>query len=209
MHMQIAGIDEELVAIGLKPVLQNRSRETRLRLLKACHALVEKDEFASLSIEQVCQQADCSIGAFYNHFPTKDVLLQALVIWICVDAREAIDQACRETPAPVLLRRLMNLTVANYRERQAFLRAVTGAALGNRNVWLPIRRLGQHLVNAFIATKAPALTAEEEARLRFAFQAVFGLLNNELTNEPGPFGLAHPQLVDRICALIEDPSLDC
>jgi AcrR family transcriptional regulator len=203
MRMQMAGIDEELVAIGLKPALQSRSRETRLRLLEACHAIVAKDEFASLSIEQVCQQADCSVGAFYNHFPTKDVLLEALVVWTCLEAREAIDAACRETQAPRLLRRLMELTVTNYRDRQTFLRAVTGAALGNRNVWVPIRRLGQHLVDAYIAAQAPGLTAEAEAQLRFAFQAVFGLLNNELTNEPGPFDLAHPQLVDRICGLIE------
>ena len=162
-----------------------------------------KDEFANLSIEKVCQQADCSIGALYNHFPTKDVLLEALVVWICIEAREAVDQACRETPAPLLLRRLVDLTVENYRDRQTFLRAVTGAALGTRNVWLPIRRLGQHLVDAFVAAQAPGLAAEAEAQLRFAFQAVFGLLSNELTNEPGPFGLAHPQLVDRICALIE------
>jgi AcrR family transcriptional regulator len=200
--MQADILDEELAAIGLKPAMQERSRQTRLKLLRACHALAAKDDFAVLSVEQICRKAGCSIGAFYNHFPTRDILLQALVIWECLDARAGIDRACREAPPSQLLGRLVTLTVSNYRERQAFLRCVIGAAIGNRSIWLPIRGLGQHLVDSYVAAKGCDLSPGVEQDIRFGFQAMFGLLNNELMNAPGPAKLDQPDLADRICDLI-------
>lgn len=202
LPLKHSALDEALEAIGLKPTRQSRSRATRLRLLAACHVLIEHPDFASLPVEQICQSADCSVGAFYNHFPTKDVLLAALVVWVCVEAEEEIDRACQEATSQDLLPRLVALTVANYRERQSFLRAVTRAAVDDDGVWIPIKRLGQHLVGCYLKALDAELPAATETRIRFGFQAMFGLLNNELVNSPGPFGLDHPHLVDRLCDLI-------
>lgn len=52
---------------------------TRTRLLDAAEALVEQNGFAATSVEQILEAAGSSKGAFFHHFPSKQVLARALV----------------------------------------------------------------------------------------------------------------------------------
>ncbi len=35
-------------------------------------------------------------------------------------------------------------------------------------------------------------------RVRFAFQMLYGTLNNTILNEPGPFEIAHPDMIAQL-----------
>ncbi|MBX3381069.1 MAG: TetR/AcrR family transcriptional regulator [Phycisphaeraceae bacterium] len=58
---------------------QQRSRETRRRILTAANTLLRTRPFGTLSVQEIATAAGCSIGAFYGRFRGKDDLLAPLL----------------------------------------------------------------------------------------------------------------------------------
>ncbi len=59
--------------------MQQRSEETRHRILEAATHLVSKAGYDATGVAEICQAAGVSKGAFYHHFPSKQaVFLQLL-----------------------------------------------------------------------------------------------------------------------------------
>ncbi len=59
--------------------MQQRSEETRHRILEAATHLFSKTGYDATGVAEICQVAGVSKGAFYHHFPTKQaVFLQLL-----------------------------------------------------------------------------------------------------------------------------------
>ncbi len=65
--------------IGALAPRQERSRETRRRILTAANLLLRTQSFESLSVQEIASAAGCSIGAFYGRFRGKDDLLGPLL----------------------------------------------------------------------------------------------------------------------------------
>lgn len=57
---------------------QARSRKTMNQILNAAAKILEIKNFQDLTIAEVVQQANTSVGAFYGRFKDKEALLQAL-----------------------------------------------------------------------------------------------------------------------------------
>lgn len=55
------------------------SEPTRIRLLEAASVLVAEESLANLSIENIADKAGVSRRTFFQHFPSKDHLLAAVV----------------------------------------------------------------------------------------------------------------------------------
>jgi len=55
-----------------------RRLKTRAALLRAARRLIDRGHMNSISVEDLCQEADISRAAFYLHFPNKDALLKAV-----------------------------------------------------------------------------------------------------------------------------------
>jgi AcrR family transcriptional regulator len=63
--------------------MQQRSEETRSRILSASLKFFAKQGFNETSIQQICTEAGVSKGAFYHHFSSKQSLfLELLRSWI-------------------------------------------------------------------------------------------------------------------------------
>jgi len=58
---------------------QQRSEETRARILEAAIAAFSKAGYNAASVDDICTQAGVSKGAFYHHFPTKQAVFLALL----------------------------------------------------------------------------------------------------------------------------------
>jgi len=58
---------------------QQRSEETRERLLSAAERLFASQGYDATGVNHICAAARISKGAFYHHFPTKLALFQALL----------------------------------------------------------------------------------------------------------------------------------
>ncbi len=59
--------------------MQQRSLETRARLLEAALKCFAKDGYNAASVDAICAEAGVSKGAFYHHFPSKQDLFLALL----------------------------------------------------------------------------------------------------------------------------------
>jgi AcrR family transcriptional regulator len=56
-----------------------RPARTRQALLKAGHELIVEKGVAGLRIAEITERADVALGSFYNHFATKEDLVEAVV----------------------------------------------------------------------------------------------------------------------------------
>src|SRR5512147_1401810 len=69
--------------------MQQRSEETRSRILEAAIKLFSHRGYNKASVDDICAEAGISKGAFYHHFESKQALFRALLdSWL-----KAIDNA--------------------------------------------------------------------------------------------------------------------
>ena len=59
--------------------MQQRSEETRHRILEAATHLFSKTGYDATGVAEICQTAGVSKGAFYHHFPTKQAVFMELL----------------------------------------------------------------------------------------------------------------------------------
>lgn len=203
-------LDEQLIATvkvaGLRPTQQQRSRELVVRLLVEGLALLEEHDFESLSIETLCRRCEATVGSFYARFAGKDAFVDTLQRLVVEDARRelAASYASDRVPRDSLGHLLNWITkgrVAWIRRHQGLVRASLRRAGSDRTSWTPMRELGRlHVDYALphIVRLAARQQAGLEDRIRFAFQMMYGTLNNMVLIDPGPYSLrdaATPRLL--------------
>ena len=66
------------VAPKLRVPRQQRSRETLKRILDAFEAALENQTFEEVTVGELCERAECSVGTFYGRVESKDALLEHL-----------------------------------------------------------------------------------------------------------------------------------
>src|SRR5512143_1597855 len=59
--------------------MQQRSEETRGRIMEAAIKLFSERGFDASSVDDICAEAGVSKGAFYHHFESKQALFLALL----------------------------------------------------------------------------------------------------------------------------------
>jgi len=59
--------------------MQQRSEETRARILESSIKLFSNRGFNAASVDDICEEAGVSKGAFYHHFESKQMLFLALL----------------------------------------------------------------------------------------------------------------------------------
>jgi AcrR family transcriptional regulator len=63
--------------------MQQRSEETRNRIIETANLLFSKNGYDSTGVAEICLAAGVSKGAFYHHFPSKQaVFLAAMESWL-------------------------------------------------------------------------------------------------------------------------------
>jgi AcrR family transcriptional regulator len=63
--------------------MQNRSIQTRTRIIEAAMDLFSKNGFEVTSVSDICDKAGVSKGAFYHHFPSKqDIFQKGMEEWL-------------------------------------------------------------------------------------------------------------------------------
>ncbi|MEN0061322.1 MAG: TetR/AcrR family transcriptional regulator [Myxococcota bacterium] len=69
-----------------------RKRRTRGRLLQAGFILVANRGIDAVSIQEITDAADVAFGTFYNHFPSKEAIYDAIVDEFLEDFGNALDE---------------------------------------------------------------------------------------------------------------------
>jgi AcrR family transcriptional regulator len=81
-----------------------RREQTRQRLVDAATLLIAEKGVAGLRIQEITERADVALGSFYNHFKTKEDVVEAVVAsTIEVRAQAIVDQMERfDDPAEIV-----------------------------------------------------------------------------------------------------------
>jgi len=81
---------------------------------------VARDLFASdgvkVSIDEIAREAGVGVGTVHRHFPTKEALLEAVLVWSCDPIIESLDEALRGDDPGAGLEQFL-LSVVEYQSR--------------------------------------------------------------------------------------------
>jgi AcrR family transcriptional regulator len=175
------------------PVKQNRSQKTRDRLLAAGFKLLRRKDFDQLSVADIARAANCAVGSFYQRFFDKDQYFFALAEMRREQSRGQLDHWYDGVRLGSIVERAIERELAFVLEHPDFWRAALRRGTTDPAFWEEFRALGRHSVDRFIEAYGKLLGrtpgADEQERIRFAFQMVRGTLNNTLINQPGPLSL--------------------
>jgi len=186
---------------GVFPARQDRSRAVALSLIEAGLILLRDRSFDDLSIADLCTQAGVTTGSFYARFESKEAFLRAVQQVVIIEAKRDLERRLRtEDLAGVSMRDFLGRLVAHsvrWRQRyEGLVRASLRAVSTDEAAWSPLRELGHaqvdRLLPIILDRLGAAHTPKAEAGVRFAFQILFGTLNNMVLVNPGPFGIHDP-----------------
>lgn len=208
-----AMLDEELLAgadvPGMRPVQQQRSRELVVRLMNEGLALLRDHDFDSLSVEALCARCEATVGSFYGRFESKEAFIDTLQRLVVADAQRYLDatygsDAVPDDSLPHLLAWICKGGVRWYRDHEGLIRACLRRATHDRRTWTPLREAGRlHVAYALpriVALSPPEPGTALQERITFAFQMLFGTLNNMVLIDPGPVSLGQPAAARTLAA---------
>jgi len=193
----------------IKPGVQQRSARTAYALLESGAALMRERALDALSIEEICNGAGATVGAFYGRFEDKMGFFAALQRLTCLRSEAALDAFMQQHPAEggtleELCHAMVAMTVQRYRANVGVYRAALKHS--DEGAWEPFRRLGdlyrQRLVE-LLSPHLPTLDGPARAlRIRFAYQVMVGTLVHATLNAPGPVQLGDPAMIDELAGLV-------
>lgn len=110
---------------------ERRRTETRTRIFEAAMKLFSERGFSNTPVEEITDAADVAKGTFFNYFPNKEAIMEALAerqLGVIVEAEEKARTA--SSVRPVLVEMVHKLAARPSRS-QLLLRSLMGAALTN------------------------------------------------------------------------------
>lgn len=194
---------KQFEAIGMRPAHQARSRELVVRLFNEGLALLHQVDFDGLAIEELCARSDSTVGAFYSRFENKEAFINALQRLVVTVTREATianyesDVVVPRDSLDHLVTWITKGSLAWHQRYEGLIRASLRRANSDSDMWTPLRELGElHISYALpriLGFLPPSSRNGAEERVHFAFQMLFGTLNNLVLINPGPFTIHQPQ----------------
>jgi AcrR family transcriptional regulator len=79
---------------------ERRRRDTRFRLMGAALTLMSEKGLHGVSIQDITNQADVGFGSFYNHFPSKEAIHEALKAEVIGRFAAALDKLGEQVADP-------------------------------------------------------------------------------------------------------------
>ncbi|MEO3474393.1 TetR/AcrR family transcriptional regulator [Roseomonas sp. CAU 1739] len=193
---------------GVFPARQDRSRAAALALIEAGLALLRDRSFDALSIADLCAAAGVATGSFYARFESKEAFLRAVQQVVVTEAARDIEAQLPPDHLPAMslrdfLGRLVENSVRWRRRHEGLIRASLREARVDDGAWSPLRELGRLRVErtlpVILGLLGPTASPAAPDAVRFAFQILFGTLNNMMLVDPGPFGI-HDAATPRLLA---------
>jgi AcrR family transcriptional regulator len=111
------------------PVRQERSRQTRDRLLDAAEAVLARDGLEGATVPAIAEEAGVAVGSVYRRFPDKDALFRGVYERFFTRGAETnrgglTSEAFRGKSAAAVIAALVEGMVRGYRESRPLMRAL-------------------------------------------------------------------------------------
>jgi len=113
---------------------ERRRRETHARIFEAAMRLFSQRGFANTPVEEITEAADVAKGTFFNYFPTKESILEAVAerqLGVVKAAEERSRDAITVRP---VLREMIHRLAEKPSSSQLLVRSLIGVALTNNTL---------------------------------------------------------------------------
>ncbi len=189
------------------PVRQRRSMQRQQAILQAGRTLLNSIPFETLRMEQIAQQAGCSVGTLYQRFKDKDALLDVILEDVVAEldalvTEELAPSRLGKLPPPEGIRHVVTMAHGFLLANQGLLRAIIARQLRQPDAISPLQLAGARVVSEsyrVLCDADPDFRKNVVALdYQFALQMVIGTLNNAIINRPGPYFIEDPALVDQL-----------
>lgn len=150
---------------------ERRKQETHTRIFDAAMRLFAQRGFANTPVEEITEAADVAKGTFFNYFPTKESILEALAERQLGVLKTAEEQSQSATSVRPVLQKMVHRLAEKPAGSQLLVRSLIGVALTNdtaskflgrmlelgRSHLANIMRRGQNLGELRLDLSAPEL----------------------------------------------------
>ncbi|PVX81160.1 TetR/AcrR family transcriptional regulator [Paraburkholderia unamae] len=150
---------------------ERNKQKTQERLLEAARRLFAERDIASTTIDEIADYADVARATFFNYFPGKDAVLQALWLEQLAKLKAVVDeQLAAEHSTQARLLSVLRAFETAATSRPTYLRAVTCELERDAGTL----ELARHRVDYFQATLAPLVAAgHRQGDVRNDFDGAF------------------------------------
>ncbi len=191
--MQLDAVELEDDIPGVFPARQTRSVKLRDAYLRAGFELLNTKRLSDLTVSELADACDSSVGSFYTRFEDKEGYfrgLRAAAIELCnieIRARVSLDRLYEMEPGEAL-DELVDLMADLFTgPMRGLLRESLLRILEPDDPWAPMRDSAREIMRNYqraCATEFPPFSPDEtKVRLRFCFQLIVGALQNDLVND--------------------------
>ncbi|MDE2364693.1 MAG: TetR/AcrR family transcriptional regulator [Hyphomicrobiales bacterium] len=194
--------------VGQRAPQQDRSRRNQEKLLQAGRKLLATVNLDVLKVEDICEAAGLTTGAFYRRFVGKEAYFNALQEACFSDAFVGKARLARgeHQSFEQNLDAYHQRAIGWMRAHQGVLRAVMhrmSGLPGGDNPFVHARRgSDKFLRQTAFAHYRVAPSPEAERVVSSANQLLFGMLSAMLITDPGPYRLTDPDLPERLTRIM-------
>lgn len=162
-----------------------RKRRTREKLLHAAMELMADRGAEGVAINEITERADVGFGTFYNHFPSKEAIYEALIHQVFDDFADDIDVQTKDMDDPAAILALsVQLSMARAAQDELWGRllmreSLTPAAL--------TRGLGQRLTRDILIGVQQKRFASDDVVATFVSVSgtvIMGILAQQIAGDP-------------------------
>ena len=179
--------------LWILPAKQQRSMQTRDRLLAAGQQLLDKGGFDETSIAALAQQAGCSVGSFYSRFHDKEAFYQAVLVsmeaYLLQRMQSEVNTATvAQLSAAATVEACLNALLGMFSDHAGLLRTMQRKNIERPQVSVPLQSLGQaliaHMVGLIAARYGESSNPAFQHNLGVGFQIAFAICINGVMNHP-------------------------
>lgn len=213
-HLDSENIDSGPTGNGVYVALQERSRKSRDAFIESGFVLLNHMRFNDLKVSDLARHCGRSVGSFYKRFEDKEAFFRALQVATVNRDREIIENRLAKdrleqiTPIEVLHEFVDVLSDIFSSEVRGVLRESLLRIHEPEDGWAPMRKSGQdvqqRLVDRLACEYTEMSAADTERKLRFCYQIIVGVLQNDLVNDSHTFSTKDQSIRSALKAVLVD-----
>ena len=188
--------------------VQERSRDSFVRLVKSAEALISEKGFAQTSLREICAKAGLTSGAFYARFDQKEDLAFPMLENLfaeMTDLAEGFDDDIGRLGLDSAMSRFLSSVVGYYRSKGGILRALIEVGRSNPEVLEELQRFNREffakLIGGIQRHKIKIPHPDPSLALQLGFLCVLNALREIVLNQhlvDQPYGFEDAALVNEL-----------
>lgn len=185
------------------PAKQQRSEQTREKMLQAGLDLLRDGLLDDISIAQISARAGCSVGSFYLRFRNKEAffefLIESISETLLADLQSNLThESIKNLTLAQTVRRCVDHYVEINRQHESIIRAAVQYSINDSNDWQPVRdngwKLHAHYIDLILGKLRKPNPKEARQQLLIGLQIISGHLVNSIAHPVSNLPLHDPDI---------------